>query len=151
MAIQKIQPSDKLNSGFRSKYNATVDELWVSISDLGGGVIRISKFNGGSVDVPRNTSFYTKEDLRDIVSGVGPATEENAGGIRIATDEEALAGNVSNAAITPATLKSVIDAITFRKVKLTLSADSAINWIDDEAIPGITFAQLIGDDFAWSA
>lgn len=151
MAIQKINSSDKLQTGFRSKYNATVDELWVSAVDIGNGLIEITRFNNTKFTVQLTTSFYTKQELQNIISGVGPATEQTAGIIRIATEDEAAEGTNSSTAITPYTLALILASSTIQKNRLDLDGDITIDWQNDIYKDGNTYASVIGNNFSWSA
>ncbi|WP_293916521.1 MULTISPECIES: hypothetical protein [unclassified Sphingobacterium] len=151
MAIQKINSSDKLQTGFRSKYNATVDELWVSAVDLGNGLIEITRFNNTKFQFQLTTSFYTKQELQSIVSGVSPSTEQTAGIIRIATEDEAAKGTNSSTAITPYTLALILASSTVKKNRLDLEADITIDWQNDIYKDGNTYATIIGNDFSWTA
>lgn len=67
MAIQNIVSSDKLQSGFRAKYNTSIDEIWVSGVDLGNGTLRVTKHNGDTYDIDLTTSFYTKAQTEVVL------------------------------------------------------------------------------------
>lgn len=111
MAIQKILGTDKLRSGFRVKYNETVDEI---ISDNGSvdsnGVLSFPTFGGGSRTANLADRFYTIAQINQILSGVlFGATTTTAGLVELATEAEALALEDGNRVITPATLGSVLN------------------------------------------
>ncbi|OOG19123.1 hypothetical protein BWD42_04015 [Sphingobacterium sp. CZ-UAM] len=112
MAIQKINSSDKIQSGFRAKYNAAVDEIWTSVADQGDGTLKITKFSGATLIVSLASSFYTKTELQNLITGISQATTETAGVLRIATEQEAIAGTSLITAITPATLRAVLDTLS---------------------------------------
>jgi hypothetical protein len=101
MAIQKILGSDKLESGFRSKYNETVDEIWVNIQDNGDGTITVTKSNGTTFTRTLTSSFYTKQQVLDLLTGNNPATEDNAGIAELATLTETNTGEDDARIITP--------------------------------------------------
>lgn len=101
MAISKILPTDRLQSGFRTRYNATVDEIWVSISDKGNGSFEITKFNGQKISFNLQESFYTKAEIADLLSGNDPASESTAGIVQIATLQEVNEGEDDGKVITP--------------------------------------------------
>lgn len=109
MAVQTILSSDKLQSGFRSKYNTSVNEIIVSAADQGGGIVRFTKHSGAYFDVNLGTSYYTKAAIDTLIAGFGsPASESAPGIIEIATDAEALAGSSDVLAITPFSLAYVL-------------------------------------------
>lgn len=118
MAIQKINSSDRIQSGFRAKYNATVDEIWTSVVDQGDGTLKITKFSGATVVVSLASSFYTKSELQSVIAGVSQATTETAGILRIATEQEATAGISLITAITPVTLRAVLDSLSTSMILL---------------------------------
>ena len=66
MAIQKILPTDKLNTGWRIKYNDTVDELIQAITYI-GGALRVLKFSGDTYDI--NVDGNKRAGLSQIVAG----------------------------------------------------------------------------------
>jgi hypothetical protein len=101
MAIQKILATDRIESGFRTKYNQTVDEIWVNILDLGNGSIRITKVDGTSINVSLTSSFYTKSQIQNLLTGNLPATETTAGIVELATLTETNEGNDDGRVITP--------------------------------------------------
>lgn len=51
MAVESILTSDTLKSGFRKKYNNSVAEIIVSVTDLINGKLRFTKFSGETFDV----------------------------------------------------------------------------------------------------
>lgn len=51
MAIQKILDTDKLNTGWRTKYNQTVDEMIQAVTYVGNGILRFLKVSGSTFDV----------------------------------------------------------------------------------------------------
>jgi hypothetical protein len=75
MALQKIISTDKLNSGWREKFNNNVDEVPISFTDNEDGTGDFNKSGGGKIEVDLTGSFYTKSQLGllpfsgDIASG----------------------------------------------------------------------------------
>jgi hypothetical protein len=51
MSVRKIETTDKLSSGFRTKYNETILEIITAVTDLLNGKIRFTKFSGETFDV----------------------------------------------------------------------------------------------------
>jgi hypothetical protein len=62
MSIRKILSGDTLYSGWRSKYNETVDEIIVSGRDAGGGIIELIKNSTQKISITL-TSFFKKSDI----------------------------------------------------------------------------------------
>ena len=63
MSVQLIVSTDKLQSGFRAKYNDTANEIWISAADNGSGSLVFTKFNTTAVTVPLTSSFFTKAEI----------------------------------------------------------------------------------------
>lgn len=63
MAIQPIGGADKLNSGFRVKYNETIGSIIVSGIDTGIGTVRLYKYDGSFITVNLTASFFTQEQI----------------------------------------------------------------------------------------
>jgi len=72
MAAQYILSTDKLQSGFRAKYNLSVAEIITSFTDNGDGTITANLFGGGTLTINGTTSFYTKSEINQMFVDVVP-------------------------------------------------------------------------------
>lgn len=70
MAVQYILSTDKLQSGFRAKYNTSVGEIITGFTDNGNGTVTATKFDGGIFTINFTTSFYTKSEISALLSGL---------------------------------------------------------------------------------
>jgi len=76
MAIQLIEPTDTLESGFRVKANANFNEIIESVDQLkdGGGnptgTFRLIKNGGGFIDLVFTDQFYTISQISTIIAGL---------------------------------------------------------------------------------
>lgn len=70
MAVQYILSTDKLQSGFRAKYNLSVAEIITGFLDNGDGTVTASKFGGGTFTIDFTTSFYTKTQINALLAGL---------------------------------------------------------------------------------
>lgn len=50
MSVKKINSTDTISAGFRSKYNESVDEIIISVTKLENGTIRFTKASGSYFD-----------------------------------------------------------------------------------------------------
>ena len=109
----RILGTDKLRTGFRAKYNLLLNKIvkdWRIESDVNHpeyGFLYLITHDDTEIPLDMTGVFYTKEVI-DSLFAIGPATEEEAGIIRIATIEEALDGGSGNTAITPYSLYMVL-------------------------------------------
>lgn len=109
----RILGTDKLRTGFRAKYNLLLNKIvkdWRIESDVNHpeyGFLYLITHDDTEIPLDMTGVFYTKEVI-DSLFTIGPATEEEAGIIRIATIEEALEGGSGNTAITPYSLYMVL-------------------------------------------
>lgn len=75
MSIQLILSTDKLQSGFRAKYNTSVNEIWVSLTDNNNGTVTIEKFSGGTIIASLTGSFFTKSEVTSLIAGLVPSRQ----------------------------------------------------------------------------
>ncbi len=121
MPVSKIVGSDKLSSGFRAKYNITVDEIIVAITIASDGVITFTKNNGGTFTTDLKTTFYTKTEIATLFN-IGPATETTAGIVKLAT-EALVDGELDNTTvITP---ERLAEYILKQRIRLYTAASDA--------------------------
>lgn len=73
MAVQTILSTDKLQSGFRAKYNLSVNEIITSFVDNGNGTVTANLFGGGTLTMTLTTSFYDKTQINALFAGVVPS------------------------------------------------------------------------------
>lgn len=73
MAVQYILSTDKLQSGFRAKYNLSVAEIPVSYVDNGDGTITVNLFGGGTKTINGTISFFTKAEIIALFADVVPS------------------------------------------------------------------------------
>lgn len=78
MAISKILPGDTLGSGFRVKYNDTVDKLITGGSLLSNLTLRLNLFDGNSLNVALSNFIYSKAQVNALIaSPLQPPTDIN--------------------------------------------------------------------------
>jgi len=68
--FQNILSTDKLQSGFRAKFNANVALLITDIVDNGDGTITVTLQGGTNFQVDLGTSFYTKAEVASLIGAV---------------------------------------------------------------------------------
>jgi hypothetical protein len=73
MAIAYILSTDKLQSGFRAKYNLSVAEIITSFTDNGDGTVTAALFGGGTLTMDITSSFYTKSEINALIAGLTPS------------------------------------------------------------------------------
>lgn len=84
MAIQLIQPTDTLESGFRVKANANFNEIIESVTELkdaGGnytGTFRLMKNGGGFIDLVLTDQYYTISQIATLLSGISSSPYSGA-------------------------------------------------------------------------
>ncbi len=71
--FQNILSTDKLQSGFRAKFNQNVALLITDIVDNGDGTATVKLQGGTNFQINLGTSFYTKTQVQALVAGVTPA------------------------------------------------------------------------------
>lgn len=106
--IRKIELADTLESGFRAKYNETIQEIINAGEVLENGNLRLKKFGGGFIDVSLLGLFYSKEQIdQKFQNGftLPNAAESIRGVIQLATMDEVNAGDDDQKAVTPFKLK----------------------------------------------
>ena len=70
MAVELILSTDKLQSGFRAKYNASANEIIVSVADGGSGIATLTKKSGGTFSLNLTTSFFTKAEVVALIGSI---------------------------------------------------------------------------------
>lgn len=71
MAVKQILPTDTLETGFRAKYNETVNEIITDYTfSVDGFTLRLKKFGGGFIDINLQQYYYTKQQLNTVLSGL---------------------------------------------------------------------------------
>ena len=71
--FQNILSTDKLQSGFRAKFNANVALLITDIVDNGNGTATVQLQGGTNFQIDLTTSFYTKTQVQNLINAVQPA------------------------------------------------------------------------------
>lgn len=71
--LQTILPTDKLQSGFRAKFNANVALLITDIIDNGDGTATVELQGGTNFVVDFSISFYTKAQVQALITAVQAA------------------------------------------------------------------------------
>lgn len=76
MAVKKILSTDTLETGFRAKYNETIDEIITGYSfpatppnAANGYTLRLLKSGGGFIDINLQQFYYTKTQITQLLSG----------------------------------------------------------------------------------
>jgi hypothetical protein len=76
MAVQQILSTDTLETGFRQKYNNSVNEIitgYKLLTDSTGAytaVVQLTKFGGGFINIDLSPEFYTKSQIGAIISSI---------------------------------------------------------------------------------
>lgn len=73
MAVQYILSTDRLQSGFRAKYNLTAAEIITGFTDNGDGTISVAKFGGATFTIDATDSFFTKAEITALFADVAPS------------------------------------------------------------------------------
>jgi len=80
MAVQYILSTDKLQSGFRAKYNLSVAQIITSFVDNGDGTVTANLFGGTTLTMDLTDSFFTKAEiialLADLAAQKSPVEYE---------------------------------------------------------------------------
>lgn len=71
--FQNILSTDKLQSGFRAKFNANVALLITDITDNGDGTATVTLQGGTNFQIDLGTSFYTKTQVEALITAVDAA------------------------------------------------------------------------------
>lgn len=137
----RILGTDKLRTGFRAKYNLLLNKVikdWRIETDVDHpeyGWLYLITHDDTEIPLDMTGVYYTKEVIDSLIN-IGPATEEEAGIIRIATIEEAFAGDSDNTVITPYKLWLVLqyhNARTAIAGEGLLAGDFVYIYVDPEA------------------
>ena len=72
MAVEYILATDKLQSGFRAKYNLSVAEIITGFTDNGDGTLTANLFGGGTLTIDLTDSFFTKAEITALFAEVQP-------------------------------------------------------------------------------
>lgn len=75
MSVQLIQPTDKLNSGFRAKYNETANEVITGFTDNGDGTATANQFGSGGLPLDLRGSYFTKQEVIDLLASYVPGRQ----------------------------------------------------------------------------
>jgi hypothetical protein len=106
MPLLTINGTDKLESGFRSKFNNNAQLLITGFTDNGDGTVTVTLFGGGSLPMALTGSFYTKSQVNTLVApATAQATYTTLGLVSIATLLEVNAGATENKVVVPFTAK----------------------------------------------
>lgn len=76
MAVQLILPSDKLQSGFRAKYNSSANAIWITAEDNGDGTVTITKFDTSTIILDLTDSFFTKTEITDLLAAIASGAQK---------------------------------------------------------------------------
>src|SRR5688572_19573229 len=71
--FQNIESTDKLQSGFRAKFNANVALLITDITDNGDATATAELQGGTDFQIDLSTSFYTKAQVEALITAVDAA------------------------------------------------------------------------------
>lgn len=74
MAVQPILSTDKLQSGFRAKYNSSVNEIIISATDNGDGTAALNQYDSTNIQLDLTTSFFTKSEITALLAGLVPVS-----------------------------------------------------------------------------
>ena len=74
MAVQLIQSTDTLETGFRHKANSSFNAIIISatpvmVSGQFSGIIRLNCFDGSFINLDLSTLYYTQTQISQILSG----------------------------------------------------------------------------------
>lgn len=70
MAVEYILSTDKLQSGFRAKYNFSVAEIITGFIDQGNGTVNAVQFDATTLPIDLTTSFFTKSEIIALFAGI---------------------------------------------------------------------------------
>lgn len=73
MAVSYILSTDKLQSGFRAKYNLSVAQIITSFVDNGDGTITANLFGGTTLTMDLTDSFFTKAEIMALLADITPS------------------------------------------------------------------------------
>lgn len=122
MAITNILTSDKIQV-FRTKFNAAIAEIWISAVDNGDGTVTVTKHGGGEYTFDLGTSFFTKDEINELLVSLTQATTETLGSVELATVDEVNEGSDEERVITPFTAANS----TLFPLKGAWDSDSALD------------------------
>ena len=111
MAALKIESTDTLNSGFRVKYNDTVDTLIIGNGTIDNdGIIRFPKFDGSFWELDIREKFPTTSSVSSLVNpAIRQATDVITGQVRKATVTEIVDGSTDFGYVSAAGLKYALN------------------------------------------
>lgn len=111
MAAEKILVSDTLDSGFRVKYNATVDTLINGNATVDNdGIIYFPKVDGSNWSIDIRSKFLTSSEVSALVNpAIRQATETITGQVRKSTLQELVDGDSDFAYVSATGLKYMMD------------------------------------------
>lgn len=75
MAVELILSTDKLQSGFRAKYNSSVNQIITGFTDNADGTVTAALFGGGTLTIDLTDSFFTKAQVTALLAALVPAPE----------------------------------------------------------------------------
>lgn len=84
MAVQPILSTDTLETGFRQKYNTTVNEIITGYQlltdNLGAytNTLRLIKFDGGFINIDLSVIYYTQAQIGALISGINSSPYSGA-------------------------------------------------------------------------
>lgn len=102
----KILGRDKLQSGFRTKYNLLVDKVIKNAIPTKEG-LKLITHDDTELEIDLTEFFYNKDTIDELFF-ISYATEEDSGTIRIGTMEEVLEGEDDLTAVTPYKLATLL-------------------------------------------
>ena len=111
MAAEKILTTDTLDSGFRVKYNATVDTIINGDATIDTeGIIKFPKVDGSFWTLDIRSKFPTTSDVSSLVNpAIRQATETITGQVRKSTLQELVDGDSDFAYVSATGLKYMMD------------------------------------------
>ena len=111
MAAEKILTTDTLDSGFRVKYNATVDTIINGDATIDvDGIINFPKVDGSFWSLDIRSKFPTTNDVSSLVNpAIRQATETITGQVRKSTLQELIDGDTDFGYVSATGLKYMMD------------------------------------------
>lgn len=73
MAVSYILSTDKLQSGFRAKYNLSVAEIITLFTDNGDGTVTATQFDSTTLPIDLTVSFFTKAEIMALLADITPS------------------------------------------------------------------------------
>jgi hypothetical protein len=72
MGVELILSTDKLQSGFRAKYNSSVNQIITGFTDNDDGTATAALYGGSTLTIDFTDSFFTKAEVLALLAALVP-------------------------------------------------------------------------------